>query len=213
MSTSDPHNCHHSCARLDIIRGASAESLFDTSVALQGGKVDVNTLLEGGRTLQLSSKTSWKWQTEETATIPAVRQQRDVRQGPQTEKRQNAQHLVLSTLVFPDSATSQLAPQPASIHFPSNASARNLPSTSNILSPISQDTSLAFSSSFDTVADTLRAIQELPAGPSTSQDNEDRKWTMKAARVNGHGQRPSYRAWLSDGWSSFVDLLKVSDTA
>jgi hydroxymethylglutaryl-CoA reductase (NADPH) len=35
---------------------------------------------------------------------------------------------------------------------------------------------------------------------------------MKAARSNGNGSRRTYRAWLSDGWSSFVDLFKHAET-
>lgn len=44
--------------------GLLQQSLFDTagqSSHLQG-HVDVNSLLEGGRTLELSSRTSWRWQ-------------------------------------------------------------------------------------------------------------------------------------------------------
>ena len=29
------------------------------------GRVDVNSLLEGGRTLELSSRTSWRWQSDD----------------------------------------------------------------------------------------------------------------------------------------------------
>ena len=35
---------------------------------------------------------------------------------------------------------------------------------------------------------------------------------MKAARLNGNGARGAYRAWLSEGWTSFVDLLKHAET-
>lgn len=35
---------------------------------------------------------------------------------------------------------------------------------------------------------------------------------MKAARLNGNGSRGAYRTWLSEGWSSFVDLVKHAET-
>jgi hydroxymethylglutaryl-CoA reductase (NADPH) len=41
--------------------GLLQESLFDTTAQARNGKVDVASLLGGGRTLELSSRTSWKW--------------------------------------------------------------------------------------------------------------------------------------------------------
>lgn len=35
---------------------------------------------------------------------------------------------------------------------------------------------------------------------------------MKAARLNGNGSGGAYRTWLSEGWSSFVDLVKHAET-
>ncbi len=45
--------------------GLLQESLFDTAGQTRNGKVDVASLLEGGRTLELSSRTSWKWHVED----------------------------------------------------------------------------------------------------------------------------------------------------
>jgi hydroxymethylglutaryl-CoA reductase (NADPH) len=45
--------------------GLLQESLFDTAGQTRNGKVDVASLLEGGRTLELSSRTSWKWHLED----------------------------------------------------------------------------------------------------------------------------------------------------
>jgi hydroxymethylglutaryl-CoA reductase (NADPH) len=47
--------------------GLLQQSLFDTGHTRHGrGYVDVDSLLEGGRTLELSSRTSWKWQSDNT---------------------------------------------------------------------------------------------------------------------------------------------------
>lgn len=35
---------------------------------------------------------------------------------------------------------------------------------------------------------------------------------MKSARLNGYGPRGAYITWLSEGWTSFVDLLKHAET-
>jgi hydroxymethylglutaryl-CoA reductase (NADPH) len=45
--------------------GLLQESLFDTAGQTRHGKVDVASLLEGGRTLELSSRTAWKWHLED----------------------------------------------------------------------------------------------------------------------------------------------------
>ena len=51
--------------------GLLQQSLFETGTQSSNGqgRVDVDSLLEGGRTLQLSSKTSWKWQSDDLASI------------------------------------------------------------------------------------------------------------------------------------------------
>ena len=95
---------------------------------------------------------------------------------------------------------------------PANVTATNIPTTSNLLSPISHDTSLAFYAPFSELGDFLRAAQELPAHKSPSDGESKPSWFMKAARLNGHGTRGAYRAWLSEGWTSFVDLLKHAET-
>lgn len=57
----------------------------------------------------------------------------------------------------------------------------------------------------------MRAVQALPAH-QTSPDDHQALWIMKAARLNGGGSRGAYRTWLSEGWSSFVDLVKHAET-
>ena len=59
------------------------------------------------------------------------------------------------------------------------------------------------------MSDFLTAAQEIRGGLELSDDREDKIWIMRAARSNGYGSHRTYRAWLSDGWTSFVDLIKV----
>lgn len=94
---------------------------------------------------------------------------------------------------------------------PSNITAINVPSTSNLLSPISQDSLLAFYTPFDQVKDFLKASQEIQGRSKATNGDEHKLWIMKAAKSNGNRAR-TYRAWLSDGWSSFVDLFKHAET-
>lgn len=124
---------------------------------------------------------------------------------------QASQHLALTTFIFPDSLppSSQLAPLAEAVPIPANISAKRIPSTPNVLSAISQDSSLSFSIPYAEASEFLKVAQEIPGRSKTSNGNEDKIWIMKAARFNGHGSRRTYKAWLSDGWNSFVDLVKV----
>jgi len=124
---------------------------------------------------------------------------------------QASQHLALTTLIFPDSlsSASQLAPLVEAVPIPANISVKTIPSTPNVLSAISQDSSLSFSMPYTAVSDFLKAVQEIPGRSKSNNGDEDKMWIMKAARFNRHGSRRTYRAWLSDGWSSLVDLIKV----
>lgn len=118
----------------------------------------------------------------------------------------------MSTLIFPDSYSSESAPLTNNVPIPENVTAINVPSTSNVLSPISHDTSLAFYTSYSEVADFLRAAQEIPAQEIDSSNSENKTWIMKAARIGANGARGVYQTWLRDGWTSFVDLVKVGLT-
>jgi hydroxymethylglutaryl-CoA reductase (NADPH) len=102
-----------------------------------------------------------------------------------------------------------LAPLAEAVPVPANISAKNVPSTPNLLSAISQDSSLSYSVPYAEAPDFLGAVQEIPGRSKSDHGDEDKMWIMKAARFNGQGSRRTYKAWLSDGWSSFVDLIKV----
>ena len=120
--------------------------------------------------------------------------------------------MALTTFTFPDSSSSQLAPLAGAVSTPNNVTAVHVPSTSNLLSPISQDSLLAFYTPYDQIKDFLKTSQEIPGRSKATNGDELKLWIMKAARSHGNGSRRTYRAWLSDGWSSFVDLFKHAET-
>lgn len=123
------------------------------------------------------------------------------------------------TLVFPDSSSVNApttAPLGSALALPTNSSAELLPTSSNPLSTISHDTSLAFSIPYSEASEFIAAIQELPAPEVASEPHEndgtreEKKWIMKAVK-NVNSAR-GLRGWATDAWTSFVDLLKVGDT-
>ena len=192
-------------------------SLFDSSNTAKHarGHVDTASLLAGARTLQLGKGTAWRWREGETALVEDGQRVWLSKLGYKecgilTDSIQPVQHLALSTFIFPDShtSTSQLAPRHDAISFPENLTVTELPTTSNMLSPISQDSTLAFSVPYEHISEFLRAAQEIPDRSGASNGHEEKMWIMKAARNNGHGLR-SLRAWWSDSRTSFVDLIKV----
>ena len=121
--------------------------------------------------------------------------------------------MALTTLIFPDSASKSVSTAPSSdgLPIPANVSAYSVPYTPNLFSPFSHDSALAYTAPFDQVPDLLRAVQEI-ADPSTEgEETESKKWIMKAARGAG-GSRTAFMLWLTDAWSSFVDLIKHAET-
>jgi hydroxymethylglutaryl-CoA reductase (NADPH) len=50
-------------------------------------------------------------------------------------------------------------------------------------------------------------VQEIPDPSTEDEEGEQRKWIMKAAR--GKGSRQAFKVWVTEAWSSFVDLIKV----
>ncbi|RMZ87671.1 hypothetical protein DV736_g5096, partial [Chaetothyriales sp. CBS 134916] len=179
--------------------GLLQQSLFDTGIGSlqENGKIDVDSLLKGSRILELSKGTDWKWQLSDDE--------------PAHRAAAYNQHLALATFVFPDSSSSQLAPVPNAFQVSGNLTVHNVPATSNLLSSISEDSSLAFYTPYDQIGDFLKSTQELPAGHSTP-DGVAPKWVMKAARLKGSSPYGSYALWLSEAWTSFVDLIKHAET-
>ncbi|KAE8350232.1 hydroxymethylglutaryl-coenzyme A reductase-domain-containing protein [Aspergillus coremiiformis] len=161
------------------------------------GLVDVDTLLQGGRNLRLGERTSWKWQVEDVL-------------APMDNEA--TQHLALATFVFPDSTRSHAtAPIADEVPVPANASAQPVPHTPNLFSPFSHDSSLAFTLPYAQVSQFLKAVQEIPDSSADDDGGEQKKWIMRAARGPVTGPR-TIKLWLTDAWSSFVDLIMHAET-
>ncbi|KAL5341260.1 hydroxymethylglutaryl-coenzyme A reductase-domain-containing protein [Aspergillus crustosus] len=176
-------------------------SLFDSfrNPKNVAGQVDVDSLLLGSRSLRLGESTSWKWQAEDASN-----------QG----ETEIAQHLAVTTFVFPDSASksASTAPIADAVPVPANASAQRVPHTPNLFSPFSHDSSLVYTLPFDQVPQFLRAVQELPEPTIEDEEGEQKMWIMRAARGPIYGSNGAVRHWISDAWSSFVDLIKHAET-
>lgn len=170
--------------------GLLQESLFDTGIqtATEQGKIDIESLLTGSRTLELSKSSGWKWRTLEETPIS-----KDVR----------AQSFALTTFVFPDYPGH---PAPKYIPHGSNVTAISVPSTANLLSHISQDTSLAYYVPGQELSDFLQSAKEIQSGQERGSI-----WKMQAAWHSANGSS-SYRNWLLNGWTIFIDLLKHAET-
>ncbi|OJJ46979.1 hypothetical protein ASPZODRAFT_131895 [Penicilliopsis zonata CBS 506.65] len=176
-------------------------SLFDATKSPRNGqgRVDIDALLQRGRNLRLGEQTAWKWQVED---IPVM------------QETETAQRFALTTFVFPDSTSNSGSTAPLGEEIPglSNASIQAVPHTPNLLSPFSHDSSLAFVVPFEQVVDLLKGVQEIP-DPSADEDAvEQKKWIMKAARGSTYGSRRAVKLWITDAWSSFVDLIKHAET-
>ncbi|KAJ5863641.1 Hydroxymethylglutaryl-CoA reductase class I/II substrate-binding [Penicillium soppii] len=174
-------------------------SLLDTSRDAQSvaGQVDTDALLQGSRNLRLGESTSWKWQAEDMWTDSEI-------------EKPAAQHLALTTLIFPDSTSS--APTADDVPVPANVSASSVPYTPNLFSQFTSDSSLVYTVPFEQVSELLKAVQEIP-NPSNEEDEEESKmWIMRAARGPAYGSRRAIKLWVADAWGSFVDLIKHAET-
>jgi hydroxymethylglutaryl-CoA reductase (NADPH) len=92
----------------------------------RGGRAEWSSLIEGSRQLQVGKETGWKWQPRDI-DVPL---------------ESGVDHLALLTFVFPDSLSTnspQTAPLAHTVPLPQNLSITALPSTSNALTPLSQD--------------------------------------------------------------------------
>ncbi|TKA63426.1 3-hydroxy-3-methylglutaryl-coenzyme A reductase [Cryomyces minteri] len=171
------------------------------------GRADFESLLAGSRRLRLGEETAWRWHVEENGHRNAW---------------EDSEDLAILTLVFPDSSSSnsgRVAPHPYDVPVPSNSSAELLPCSTNPLSTISHDTTLAFSLPYRETPEFLAAIQEIPVpanAPDAEGDNvgdvrEQKRWIMKATKGNVNGQG-GLANWAKNSWTAFVDLLKNAET-
>jgi hydroxymethylglutaryl-CoA reductase (NADPH) len=177
---------------------------FQPSVASGVGKVDFGALSAGSRRLQLSEDTAWKWQVEENGAQPRV-----------AEQLRN--DIALVTLAFPDSGAN-VSPNALlqGLSLPKESSIEVMPSSENILSPISHDTALAFSMPYHETAQFLESVKEIPAIVDVSaQDDgsddepEQKMWLMKSSKVASSG---SLVDWAKNSWTAFLDLVKNAET-
>jgi len=133
------------------------------------------------------------------------------------------QELALLTLIFPDSTSDGASvpiPQAQSIRKFDNATINLWPSSKNLLSPISQETTLALSIPFGQGPEFTTSIRELAVDRKNekrrSKDNdeftphEEKRWIMGAAKGDVNGNQRTFRRRAVDAWTAFVDLLKVS---
>ncbi|RHZ49936.1 HMG-CoA reductase [Aspergillus thermomutatus] len=203
------HACQHPIHTIVVIAllasttyvGLLEGSLFDSvrNPRNIAGQVDVDTLLQGSRSLRLGESTSWKWQVED---------------GSVSQNYTDVHHLALTTFIFSDSLSksSSIAPAATEVPIPPNASAHPVPYTPNLFSPFSHDSSLAFTLPFDQVPQFLKAVQEIPDSSTDEDDGEQKKWIMRAARGPAYGSGGALKLWLADAWGSFVDLIKHAET-
>lgn len=133
---------------------------------------------------------------------------------------QDAHPSMVMTLVFPDSLSNtspRTAPLGNEVSIPKNSSIKQLPTTWNPLSPISQDTTLAFAVPCSEASDFLASIQELPnepihetrGGSNDAGVQEAKSWVMRAAKKGGLPTQSTMRRSAANFWTGFVDLIKA----
>ncbi|KAE9963878.1 hypothetical protein BLS_008841 [Venturia inaequalis] len=154
--------------------------------------------------LYAGADSNWNWQIQENGHDKKV-----------------DNNFALITFVFPNSVSStpQTAPQPKSVPTPPNSTASVLPCSTNPLSQISQDTTLAYSMPFEEAPSFLHASKEIPVSKDASQVRylndgtfeEEKKWIMKAAK-NAARASGGVSLWLRNAWIDFLDLLKNAET-
>lgn len=208
--------------------GLLESSLFDRSIYAGSGlgKADFNSLLVGSKQLRAGPETAWKWQTEENSSVNTADAVREVDwlSGMLIHKAygmQPSQNLALLTFVFPDSSPSspQSAPPAHHVSISESSSAKMLPPSSNPLSTISHDTTLAYSLPFLEAPGFLESVQEIAAvdedlnGRHIPGDGtlEERKWIMKAVK-NTTNKAGGFISWSRDAWIAFLDLIKNAET-
>ncbi|KAL9055035.1 MAG: hypothetical protein Q9162_003800 [Coniocarpon cinnabarinum] len=186
-------------------------SLFEppTRVDLPVGHTDIATFLGGSKTLHAGTDTEWKWQNSDFLQ-PSV--------GDTTSS-----HNALLTLVFPEynsdtGAQSEIPKQHIIASF-ANASSELLPSSKSLLSPISSESTLAYSVPYNAAGDFLASLRELPTRKAfkgtqeleEATENGEPKWIMTAMRSPADGAQRSFKRRVQDAWTAFTDVLKNAE--
>ena len=200
----------HSIAIVAILGSAFYVNLlesgfFQPSSATISNRVDLTALSSGSRRLHVGPETAWRWHMEENGA--------EVKSAEQLEE-----DIALITLAFPESnGYSNAAPVAQSIPLPHESAAQLLPPSANIFSPLSSDTTLAFSMPFSESAQFLDGLKEVPAsgvsashtGPESDDEPKQPLWLMRSsrkARSNG------ILEWAENSWTAFLDLIKSAET-
>lgn len=94
-----------------------------------------------------------------------------------------------------------------------------LPSSRNLLSPISTEKTLAVSMPLNLAQEFVSGVRELSVphfdgslhdlNEKLSLDGEEKKWMMSAIKGKAVDVNRSWKARISDSWNAFVDVLKV----
>ncbi|KAB8075742.1 3-hydroxy-3-methylglutaryl-coenzyme A reductase [Aspergillus leporis] len=172
--------------------GLLEHSLFDTVRDPQkaAGRVDTDTFLQGSRVLRLGESTAWKWQADDVC-MP----------------EDTAQRLALTTFIFPDAT----APTVDEVSIPADISAHSVPL--NLYPPSSlNSSSLAYTVPLDQVSEFLKAVQEIPDFSADEEEDVSRRWIMSAARGSADKSDLAFNLWLTDAWSSLLDLIQHTET-
>lgn len=97
-----------------------------------------------------------------------------------------------------------------------NNTATLLPSSKNLLTPISQEKTLAIAVPYQTASQLIDSVRELPSPQNGKVTDaygnavEGKRWMMSAVRGDAAGQQRTFTKRMADAWTAFVDLLKVS---
>ncbi|KAK3075129.1 3-hydroxy-3-methylglutaryl-coenzyme A (HMG-CoA) reductase isozyme [Teratosphaeriaceae sp. CCFEE 6253] len=179
---------------------------FQPAPAAVGNRVDIGALAAGSRRLYLGEETVWRWKVEDNGSSGQV-------------GGTGAEELAVLTLAFPElSGSPHAAPIAQHVLLPEDSTAELLPSSANILSPLSADTTLAFAVPYSESARFLSYVAEIPAPgtgtPQTPDETDDEperaRWIMRNGKKPGsaHG----IVAWARNSWTAFLDLVKNAET-
>lgn len=94
-----------------------------------------------------------------------------------------------------------------------------LPSSRNLLSPISPEKTLALSMPSNLAQEFVSGVRELSVphfegslhdlNDKLSLDGEEKKWMMSAMKGRAADVNKTWKARVVDSWNAFVDVLKV----
>ncbi|KAL8673425.1 MAG: hypothetical protein Q9168_002168 [Polycauliona sp. 1 TL-2023] len=185
--------------------GALEGSFFDPTPSTTNASqaTDLASLVDGARLLKLGEGTGWSWQAEKDG--------RDFQ----------ARHVAVVTLVFPKSLSNiypRTAPLADGFPLPNDSSAQPLPSTSNPLHPLSQDSTLSYSMPYDELPEFLGAIRKIPNEPNSPTKHDERAanqpeaWVMKSASSTSNISHKTVTMRISNAWTGLLDLIKNAET-